>query len=152
MLFAIGTVSAFITGVLTGLILGDSALDINVHDTYVVMGFGHLFLASSLLLGIFGLIYYSIFKLIDHSLAMLRWLHVFFIIVFILLGCVLLSFDGGGIASKYYDDSNVDLFSVMIRESMYLLSILSFVLAYITLVLNIILSFSLRLRNNIKRS
>jgi len=33
MLFSIGLVSTFISGGLTGLILGDSALDINVHDT-----------------------------------------------------------------------------------------------------------------------
>jgi hypothetical protein len=34
MLFSIGLVSTFITGGLTGIILGDSTLDINVHDTY----------------------------------------------------------------------------------------------------------------------
>jgi cytochrome c oxidase subunit 1 len=33
MLFSIGLVSTFITGGLTGIILGDSTLDINVHDT-----------------------------------------------------------------------------------------------------------------------
>jgi len=37
MLFSIGLVSTFITGGLTGIILGDSALDINVHDTYFVV-------------------------------------------------------------------------------------------------------------------
>ena len=42
MLFAIGTVSTFITGQVTGLILGDSALDINVHDTYFVVGHFHI--------------------------------------------------------------------------------------------------------------
>jgi len=53
MLFGIGLVSTFITGGLTGLILGDSALDINVHDTYFVVGHFHIVMA---LTGVFGMI------------------------------------------------------------------------------------------------
>ncbi|HAT47589.1 MAG TPA: hypothetical protein DCS71_01580, partial [Flavobacteriales bacterium] len=37
MLFSIGLVSALVTGGLTGIILADSALDVNVHDTYFVV-------------------------------------------------------------------------------------------------------------------
>ncbi|MFN8886854.1 MAG: cbb3-type cytochrome c oxidase subunit I, partial [Cyclobacteriaceae bacterium] len=37
MLFSIGLVSTFVTGGLTGIILADSALDVNVHDTYFVV-------------------------------------------------------------------------------------------------------------------
>ena len=44
MLFSIGLVSTFVTGGLTGIILADSALDVNVHDTYfVVMGMSAIF-------------------------------------------------------------------------------------------------------------
>ncbi len=49
MLFSIGMVSTFITGGLTGLILGDSALDINVHDTMFVVAHFHLVMGISAL-------------------------------------------------------------------------------------------------------
>jgi len=58
MLFAIGMVSTFITGGLTGIILGDSTLDINVHDTYFVVAHFHLVMGISALYGMFAGIYH----------------------------------------------------------------------------------------------
>ena len=58
MLFAIGFVSTFITGGLTGLILGDSALDINVHDTYFVVGHFHIVMGVSAIYGMFAGVYH----------------------------------------------------------------------------------------------
>lgn len=58
MLFAIGFVSTFITGGLTGIILGDSTLDINVHDTYFVVAHFHLVMGISALYGMFAGIYH----------------------------------------------------------------------------------------------
>ena len=58
MLFAIALVSTFITGGLTGLILGDSALDINVHDTYFVVGHFHIVMGLSAIFGMFSGVYH----------------------------------------------------------------------------------------------
>ena len=58
MLFSIGFVSTFISGGLTGIILGDSALDINVHDTYFVVAHFHLVMGISALLGLFAGVYH----------------------------------------------------------------------------------------------
>ena len=58
MLFSIGLVSTFITGGLTGIILGDSALDINVHDTYFVVAHFHLVMGISALYGMFAGVYH----------------------------------------------------------------------------------------------
>ena len=58
MLFAIGLVSTFITGGLTGIILGNSALDINLHDTYFVVAHFHLVMGISALYGLFAGVYH----------------------------------------------------------------------------------------------
>jgi cytochrome c oxidase subunit 1 len=58
MLFAIGFISSFITGGLTGLILGDSALDINIHDTYFVVGHFHIVMGVSAIYGMFAGVYH----------------------------------------------------------------------------------------------
>ena len=57
MLFAIGFVSTFITGGLTGLILGDSALDINVNDTYFLTGHFHIVMGVSAIYGMMAGVY-----------------------------------------------------------------------------------------------
>jgi cytochrome c oxidase subunit 1 len=58
MLFSIGFVSTFISGGLTGIILGDSTLDINVHDTYFVIAHFHLVMGISALYGMFAGVYH----------------------------------------------------------------------------------------------
>jgi len=57
-LFAIGLVSFFISGGLTGIILGDSALDINLHDTYFVVAHFHIVMGSSAIFGMFAGVYH----------------------------------------------------------------------------------------------
>jgi cytochrome c oxidase subunit 1 len=58
MLFAIGLVSTFVTGGVTGIILADSALDINVHDTYFVVAHFHIVMGASAIFGMFSGVYH----------------------------------------------------------------------------------------------
>ncbi len=58
MLFSIGLVSTFVAGGLTGIILGDSALDINVHDTYFVEAHFHIVMGLSAIFGMFAGVYH----------------------------------------------------------------------------------------------
>ena len=68
MLFSIGLVSTFVTGGLTGIILGDSALDINVHDTYFVVAHFHIVMGLSAIFGMFAGVYHWFPKLYGRRL------------------------------------------------------------------------------------
>jgi cytochrome c oxidase subunit I len=58
MLFSIGLVSLFISGGLTGIILGNSALDINLHDTYFVVAHFHLVMGAASFFGLMAGVYH----------------------------------------------------------------------------------------------
>ncbi len=68
MLFSIAFVSTFITGGLTGIILGDSALDINVHDTYFVIAHFHLVMGISAVYGLLAGVYHWFPKMFEGRL------------------------------------------------------------------------------------
>src|SRR5207245_3016767 len=58
MLFAIGFVSLFVSGGLSGPFLAQPVLDIPLHDTYFVVGHFHLIMVVAAIFGIFAATYY----------------------------------------------------------------------------------------------
>jgi len=58
MLFAIGFISLFISGGLTGIFLGNSAIDIQMHDTYFVVAHFHIVMGVAAMFGMFAGIYH----------------------------------------------------------------------------------------------
>src|SRR6185437_14809859 len=58
MLFALGFVSLFVTGGLSGLFLAQPSLDLYLHDTYFVVAHFHIIMGVAAIFGIFGATYF----------------------------------------------------------------------------------------------
>ncbi|WP_010137004.1 cytochrome c oxidase subunit I [Ochrovirga pacifica] len=112
MLFSIGLVSTFITGGLTGIVLGDSALDINVHDTYFVVAHFHLVMGVSAIYGMYAGIYHWFPKMYGRMMnKTLGYVH-FWITAVAAYGVFFpMHFIGlAGLPRRYYTNTNFPLF------------------------------------------
>ena len=116
MLFSIGLVSSFVTGGVTGIILADSTLDINVHDTYFVVAHFHIVMGLSAIFGMFAGVYHWFPKMFLRMMSKkLGYLH--FWLTFICAYGVFfpMHFLGlAGVPRRYYTNSNFPMFDNLV--------------------------------------
>ncbi|WP_299202260.1 cytochrome c oxidase subunit I [Brumimicrobium sp.] len=133
MLFAIGLVSTFISGGVTGIILADSALDIQVHDTYFVVAHFHVVMGLSAIFGMFAGVYHWFPKMFGRMMNnRLGYAHFWTTIVSGYGVFLPMHFVGiGGTPRRYYDNSIFDTFNPTAGEMILDLNIIITVFAII---------------------
>jgi len=107
MLFAIGFVSLFISGGLTGIWLGNAALDIHLHDTYFVIAHFHIVMGVASMFGMFAGVYHWFPKMygryMNNSLA---YIHFWITIAGAYMIFWPMHYEGlAGMPRRYYDYS-----------------------------------------------
>jgi cytochrome c oxidase subunit 1 len=114
MLFAIGLVSFFISGGLTGIFLGNSAIDIQLHDTYFVVAHFHLVMGSAAFFGMMSGIYHWFPKMFGRMMdERLRYLHFWLTFIGIYLVFFPMHYIGiAGFPRRYYSFTNFDAFNM----------------------------------------
>ena len=107
MLFALGFVSLFISGGLTGLFLGNSALDIHLHDTYFVIAHFHIVMGISAFFGMFAGIYHWYPKMYGRFMNnTLGYIHFFVTFIGSYVIFWPMHYEGvAGMPRRYYDFS-----------------------------------------------
>lgn len=112
MLFAIGFISMFISGGLTGIFLGNSALDIHLHDTYFVVAHFHIVMGVASFMGMFAGVYHWFPKMYGRFLNnTLAYIHFWITIIGAYLIFWPMHYQGlAGMPRRYYDFSNWESF------------------------------------------
>ncbi len=108
MLFSIGFVSTFISGGLTGIFLGNSSLDIQLHDTYFVVAHFHLVMGVSAVFGMFAGIYHWFPKMFGRFMdPVLGYIHFWVTLPAAYLIFWPMYYEGlAGMPRRYFDFSN----------------------------------------------
>ena len=114
MLFSIGLVSFFISGGLTGIYLGNAAMDIQLHDSYFVVAHFHLVMGSAAIFGMFAGIYHWFPKMFGRMLNnTLGYFHFWFTFISAYLVFFPMHFMGlAGVPRRYYQFTLMKEFDV----------------------------------------
>jgi len=107
MLFAIGFVSLFISGGLTGIWIGNSTIDIHLHDTVFIVAHFHIVMGVSAFFGMFAGVYHWFPKMFGRYLNnTLGYIHFWVTIIGAYLIFWPMHYEGmAGVPRRYLDRS-----------------------------------------------
>ncbi|MBS9522640.1 cbb3-type cytochrome c oxidase subunit I [Litoribacter ruber] len=110
MLFSIGLVSFFISGGLTGIFLGNSAIDIQLHDTYFVVAHFHLVMGSASFFGLMAGVYHWFPKMFGRMMdSKLGYIHFWLTFIGVYMVFFPMHYIGiAGFPRRYYSWTNFD--------------------------------------------
>lgn len=113
MLFSIGLVSFFLTGGITGLFLGNSAVDIQLHDTYFVVAHFHLVMGSASFFGMMAGVYHWFPKMFGRMMDnRLGYIHFWLTFIGVYLVFFPMHYIGiAGFPRRYYTWTTFETFS-----------------------------------------
>ena len=129
MLFAIASIVMFGTGGFGGMFLGNAASDIQLHETYFVVGHFHLMIGGVTLMATFAALHYwfprMFGRMMDETLGKIHFWLTFPTFYFIFL---LMHFDGfAGMPRRYYSWDKYD-YLAPVRGHAVWISLLAFLL------------------------
>ncbi|WP_299326009.1 hypothetical protein [uncultured Maribacter sp.] len=116
---------------LIGLLKPDKTLEINIHDTYILIALLHLAVLISIIFGILGLGYWVVIKL---NKRLVNWLTIIHLIITVISLCliILIPFflpeSNQGITSLYFDAQVTITLSALVAvciQSLYLVNIIT---------------------------
>ncbi|GJM61680.1 cytochrome c oxidase subunit I [Persicobacter diffluens] len=112
-LFSIGLVSLFISGGLTGIFLGNSAIDIQLHDTYFVVAHFHLVMGSASFFGLMAGVYHWFPKMFGRMMdSRLGYVHFWLTFIGVYMVFFPMHYIGiAGFPRHYYSFTNFQAFS-----------------------------------------
>ncbi len=135
MLFSIGLVSFFISGGLTGIVLGNSAADIQLHDTYFVVAHFHIVMGSASFFGMLAGVYHWFPKMFGRMMDdRLGYIHFWLTFIGVYLIFFPMHYIGiAGFPRRYYSWTGFDAFSTFtdLNELISIAAIVTFVAQFI---------------------
>ena len=117
MLFSIGFVSMFISGGLTGIFLGNSTLDLHLHDTYFVIAHFHIVMGVSAFMGMFAGVYHWFPKMYGRYMNnTLGYIHFWVTLVCAYVIFWPMHYEGfAGMPRRYYDYAGWESFKQFVE-------------------------------------